>query len=87
MRVTILGKRWLLKRVVTLGDADGSCDPPDQKNKAIKILNSLRGKDELETYIHESLHAAGWHLSEEYVEQYANDLANLLWRLGYRKND
>ena len=37
----------------------------------------------MEVLIHEMLHAAGWHIDESFVEQFASDAARTLWRLGY----
>jgi hypothetical protein len=34
--------------------------------------------------IHELLHAAHWDLDELAVEETAEDLARVLWKLGYR---
>jgi hypothetical protein len=46
--------------------------------------SNLRGEERLEVLLHELVHAAGWHLGESIVEQFANDAARALWRLGYR---
>ena len=42
-------------------------------------------KDELETCIHESLHAENWAATEKVVERVSREIADFLWRLGYRR--
>jgi hypothetical protein len=84
MRITILGKRWALKFVPNLGEDRGNIDGPHKTHKAIRIWQGLKDQERLEVLIHEMMHAAGWHLEEEYVEEFADDLSRILWRLGYR---
>jgi hypothetical protein len=87
MVITILGKRWLLQfvpRWIVGKDRDGTCDSPQDKNKTINIVQSLRGERRLDVIVHEILHAADWHKDEEWVETVASDIARTLWRLGYR---
>ena len=82
MRLTILGKRWWL-RFVALRTNRGECDPPTKPNKEIRVDSQLRGEERLEVLIHEQIHAAGWHLDEEFVTRFAQDLARNLTKLGY----
>ena len=42
-------------------------------------------KDELETFIHEGLHAENWAATEKVVERVGREIADFLWRLGYRR--
>ncbi len=86
MRITILGKHWNLRFAPNMADR-GCCDSPGCKKKGIRILSSLKGEERLEVLIHEMLHAAGWHIDEEFVERFANDCARALWRLGYRNKN
>jgi len=65
----------------------GDCDPPETKGKKIRIAKDLSPQEELEVVIHESLHAADWYKDEEWVEVVAKDISNLLWRIGWRKED
>jgi hypothetical protein len=85
MRVRVLGKFWNLvfKRLSTV---DGYCDSPDKPGKEIQIDARLRGEERLRVLIHEAGHAANWHASEEWVDEFSTDLARVLTRLGY-KND
>lgn len=88
MRVSILGKTWNLEFVPRREcgtDAIGSCDSPDMPRKTIRVASGLKGVDRLDTIIHESIHAAHFALDEAFVEQFASDLARILWRLGYRE--
>ncbi len=85
MRLTILGKRWLL-RFVSRIDKDlsrGECDDPTTPNKEIRVLGKLKGEERLEVLIHEQLHAAGWHIDEKFVKQFAEDVARNLTKLGW----
>ena len=43
------------------------------------------GKEELNTWIHETTHAALPKASEAQVERIANDIAEVLWKVGYRR--
>lgn len=87
MRIRILGKFWSLRFVPTLGSAEnpkrGDCDPPEATSKSLRVLSGLRGEDQLEVLIHEMLHAADWHRSEEWVAEVSKDMARALTRLGY----
>ncbi len=80
MRVKILGKVWGLRFAPNMGNR-GDCDPPDQPGKEIRISSSLRGEQRLEVLLHELLHAAGWHIDESFVEQFAADAARAIWRV------
>jgi len=46
---------------------------------------SLTGERELEVLIHEMLHACHWDLDEEAITETSEDLARVLFRLGYRR--
>lgn len=78
MRIRVLGKYWSLTFPPNLGDNHGDCAEPKATGKRIRVHGGLRGKDFTETVVHECVHAAGWHLTEEYVTQFAADLANIL---------
>jgi len=43
------------------------------------------GKNELDTWTHETLHTALPNASEEQVERIAGDIAEVLWKVGYRR--
>lgn len=65
----------------------GDCQPPKTAAKEIRISAQVRGELLLDTLVHELLHAAGWNLSEEFVAEFASDVARVLWRLGLRFAD
>lgn len=96
MRLKILGRWWRLRfvnKLPTRGPRNpderviGECDPPTVKNKEIRVLAKASEKEQLESLIHEMLHAAGWHIDEDFVARFAEDVARSLWRLGYRRED
>ena len=87
MRVKILGKYYNLKFVPNLGSCDGSCDHPEEPRKTIRIQSGLDEKVLCETIIHEILHGADWHKSEEWVEELALDITNTLYKLGYKRSN
>ena len=68
-------------------DDRGDCDHPGTKNKKIRIATDLPPMEELEVTIHEALHACDWYKDEEWVETVADDIARLLWKLGYRRDN
>lgn len=86
MRVRIAGQYYDLD----FADIDdlGLCDHPKALGKRIRIRHKHGSDlDELDTTIHECLHASAWWLDEEYVSQFAEDIARILWRLGWRKTE
>jgi len=84
--IVIRGRRYRLRYKRLPPDEFGRCDAPDQPDKCIHIRKGLRGKQELDTLIHEMLHAALWDLDETAINDTAHDIALALWRIGYRKN-
>ena len=83
MRIRILDKLWNLRFAPNLANL-GDCDPPTRPNKEIRVRSTVAGEQRLDVLVHEMLHAAGWHIDEEFVDRFASDLARALWRLGYR---
>lgn len=82
MKINILGRLWGFCFVPNLGPNRGLCDPPDAKDKKIRIQAGLRGEELVEVVLHEFLHAAGWHIDEEFVTRFAANAAHGLNRLG-----
>ena len=81
------GKRWrvrFLPAAVFSRGCDGDCSI---RSNTIRIKRNLKGRSMLESLIHETLHAAHWQIAEECVAETADDLARLLWRLGYRREN
>jgi hypothetical protein len=92
MQITILGKHWKFERVGKVPPGEdgkpciGHCDLPHVVNKRILVAKNLRGRIELDTIIHEILHAADSTKDEEWVDEVARDMAIILHdRLGYRR--
>lgn len=86
MRIKVLGKLWDLRFAKNMKER-GECDSPKIPGKEIRVSTRLRGEEKLEVTIHELLHAANWHLDEEWIEAAGRDIARALWRLGYRGPD
>jgi hypothetical protein len=86
MRVKILNRMWRLRFAPNMANR-GDCDPPGRRHKEIRISSALRGEERLEVVIHEMVHAACWHIDEQFVEEFARDAARVLWRLGYRNHE
>jgi hypothetical protein len=64
----------------------GICYPDDNDEiKTVYIDPRLSPKDYLDTLIHETIHHCVPKLSENKVLNTSTTIANLLWRLGYRK--
>ncbi len=85
---SINGVRWLWRYTRLTGLASGWTYMPDPKNLTVKqkvlIDERLAGRARLNVEIHEFLHAANPTHSEEHVSQQGDDLARILWSLGYR---
>ena len=65
------------------------CEHPGTPDKEIRVdISYAKGsdKDLIDAVIHECLHASGWHLSEDYVEQFATDAAEILCRIGFQRD-
>ena len=79
---TFRGQRW--KIVEAVPDQGGECQAPFIKNREMCIPAMGHKLVDLDTIIHESLHACIWDLDEEAVHESAKDIARILWRLGWR---
>ena len=83
MRVRLRDKYFRLDFERLPPNADGLCD---FHGRSIKVRKSLRGERQLEVIIHELLHGCHWDLDEQAITETAEDLARVLYRLGYRKS-
>ena len=86
MRIRVGNKYWNLVFIELDENTGGECDSPDTKGKEIRISTDLQREEELEVVIHELLHASDWSKDEEWVEEIAQDISNVLMRLGWKKN-
>ena len=86
MRARLRGKYYQIVRAMLPRSTLGLCN---WDTRTITISTAKRVKDELEldTVIHECLHACQPDLAEETVEEVASDVARVLWRMGYRRLD
>ena len=82
MRVRLRDKYFQLSFERLPKTHDGQCD---YHGRSIIVRKSLRGERQLEVLIHELLHGCHWDLDEQAVTETAEDLARVLWRLGYRR--
>ena len=82
MRVRLRDKYFRLDFERLPPNADGLCD---FHGRSIKVRKSLRGERQLEVIIHELLHGCHWDLDEVAITETAEELARVLYRLGYRK--
>ena len=83
MRCRLRGRYWSIVRGKLDSKLDGLCDA---NTRIITVRPSLTGERELEVLIHEMLHACHWDLGEEAITETSEDLARVLFRLGYRRN-
>lgn len=78
------GKRYqVIKTFKHSKNFKGHCDPPDSREKKIKIEIG-RSIEVLSTQLHEAIHACQFDLDETTVEEISEDIARLLWRLDWR---
>jgi hypothetical protein len=81
-----MGNEYSLVFTDSLENGDrGDCDPPGTSKAKIRIRKGLSQAETLEVIIHELLHAANWHMSEEWVTETAQDISKVLTRLGYKR--
>lgn len=86
-RIQVLGRSWSLN-FVALKDKWGDCSDPALPRRTIRISSAADDKQTLDAVVHEMLHAAGWHIDEGFVEQFAHDVAAVLCdQLGYTRRD
>jgi hypothetical protein len=84
------GKKWKIRFVLSKeipSDRWADCSHPSDKNREIRVRRTLRGEERLETILHEALHALYPDESESVIDSQGKDLANLMWRCGYRHTD
>ena len=84
MRIIIRNQTWSIVSQVQDGES-GFCDHEGERGQpmTIGIKDGLGEFEELDTTIHEALHAAYPDLSEEAIEKAATDLARLLLARGF----
>lgn len=81
---TLGGMRCRVDEIYTYGEA-WSPKMKDSQQPYFRFDDRLKGKVQLDTIIHEAMHLQNPRMREEGVLQRASELANLLWRLGYRR--
>jgi len=85
---TIRGVRLLWRYTRLRGSAAGWAYMPDAKNPKMRprvlIDEGLKGRERLETELHEALHHCFPDISEEGITEAARDCAKIIHGLGYR---
>lgn len=84
MRCRLRGRYWTIIRGKLDRTQDGLCDA---SKRLITVRPSLTGERELDVLIHEMLHACHWDLDEQAISETASDLARVLTRMGFRKEN
>ena len=74
--------RWGRRDMKTRGYVDL---PHKKGEKVFVIRRGLPPQDEIEIFGHELLHVHAPSMDEEYVIAFGLDLAELLWKAGYRR--
>ena len=84
MRIIIRKQTWSIVSQVQDGES-GFCDHEGERGQpmTIGIKDGLTEFEELDTTIHEALHAAYPDLSEEAIDEAATDLTRLLLARGF----
>ncbi|KKM21603.1 hypothetical protein LCGC14_1633730 [marine sediment metagenome] len=67
------------------GRIDGCVDQYQLNKRVMLITTEPHTKEELEACVHESLHAENWAATEKVIERTGREIADFLWRLGYRR--
>ena len=74
-----------VKYAIDTDKCDAICEPPANSLPTIFFpLGIDRTKASLERVLHEAIHACDFDMPENKVDMIAKDMANFLWRLGYR---
>lgn len=91
MSITILGKRYKIRFVHAkeLKNKYADCDSPETPHKEIRIWCGLKRYPNklLEIIIHEIMHVSDWSKDEEWVRQFAIDMARTIAKLGFEFQD
>lgn len=82
-KLTIRGQSWKVKLPDSLPPSQiGLCD---YDSSTLYLPHHGSRKIDLDTNIHEMLHAGYPDLNEEAVNELSTDIAEALWRMGWRK--
>lgn len=83
-QIFIAGERWRIVVCRVPRTIYGDCD---YESKTIRVSRDLHGEDRLNVILHELIHARWPDLSEEAVEEFADELAGIVYAHGYRHDD
>jgi hypothetical protein len=82
---TFRGKRYRIKKVRRGRDYLGICDDPKDHYKVLEAPIDGKSCNDLDTIIHESLHACLFDIDDAVIDASATSIAKFLWRLSWRK--
>lgn len=83
---TLMGEKWEFRYLPTLNTLHAYCD--HDKKQVVIAKDSTKDDPELfmDCVIHECLHGACPQLSEDFVNEFASDVAKVLIRMGFQQN-
>lgn len=85
----LMGRQYELRRTDDGIDdeSDADCDPPWWQGPVeLRVRPTATGQRELELLLHESAHILDWHIDEEIIQQWGEQVSHLLFNvLGYRR--
>jgi hypothetical protein len=81
MKIRLRNRKWRIKVGRLDKNTLGECHHDKRK---IIISPKAKGRLTLDTLIHESLHACFPDMGEGAVDEVARDIAEVLWKVGYR---
>jgi hypothetical protein len=86
LRVRIRDRVWRVRFMPArhMGNDWGRCYHPSRRNPLIEVRRSLRGRNLIDTIIHELLHAQHPEMTEEAVDTTACMVARALYAAGCR---
>ena len=80
--VVLGGDHWTLLRTNL---RKGLYGETHHDERLIEVDHRIRGRIELDTIIHECLHAVYPWLHEDSINQPSSEIASILWKMGYRR--
>ena len=83
-KIWIGGERWRIRVCPVPVSIFGDCD---YQTKTIRVSDKLHGEDRLNVILHELIHARWPDLSEDAVEEFADELAGIVYAHGFRHKD
>jgi hypothetical protein len=83
-KIWIGGERWTIRVCPVPSSIFGDCD---YQKKTIRVSEKLHGEARLNVILHELIHARWPDLSEGAVEEFADELAGIVYAHGFSHKD